>query len=146
MGISDDEKFFADLWLRQGELVWKAMALIPTIEAAVMAAWYVLRGEGSPDLAIGVAIVGIAVMIFTWIILDRTVGYVAHFRSQISRLLPRQEQGWLRSKLARLGRHVFVLLPLFCILVNIGLIFWTIFRPPHHRAPVSQPSTVIFMH
>ncbi|HWD27597.1 MAG TPA: hypothetical protein VG387_10560 [Rhizomicrobium sp.] len=69
MGITEDEKFFADLWMRQGELVWWAMGLIPTIEAAVLAAWYVLHKEESPDLAICVALIGIVVMACTWIIL-----------------------------------------------------------------------------
>jgi hypothetical protein len=85
-------------------------------------------------------------MACTWIILDRTVGYVAHFHVQISRLLPSRRPGTVRSCVVRFGRHVFIVLPLFCIMVNVLLIVWTVFKPPAHAAPATAQPSVVFMH
>jgi hypothetical protein len=39
MTVSDEDRLFADLWIRQSDLFLKLAALVPVLEIAVLAGW-----------------------------------------------------------------------------------------------------------
>jgi len=91
--MSEDEKLYVDLWVKQSDLFLKLVALVPVVELAIVASWYTLMKDGNSTPAQWVAALGALVMAAATIILWRTTQYIGHFRSQISRLLPASQHG-----------------------------------------------------
>jgi hypothetical protein len=117
MSMSDEDKFHADAWLRQSDILLKLMALIPVSELAIAASWYTLMIANHPKTAHWVAFVGVLVMVATLTITRRTAGYISHHRYKISHLLPSRPPGLLT------GRNVGLFLPILCATINFILIF-----------------------
>jgi len=111
--LSDRQKLFADLWIKQSELFSKIVATLPLVESGILASWYALRNQ--PDLAQYVAILGAIVMGVAGIILWRTTAYIRHFRREIAFMLPTEKVINVRL----LG----ILLTILCVGVNAVLAF-----------------------
>jgi len=112
--MSEDEKLYVDLWVKQSDLFLKLVALVPVVELAIVASWYTLMKDGNSTPAQWVAALGALVMAAATIILWRTTQYIGHFRSQISRLLPASQHGIT-------GRSVGLFLPALCVAINMFL-------------------------
>ncbi|QWG14477.1 hypothetical protein KMZ29_07355 [Bradyrhizobium sediminis] len=114
---ADEDKLYADLWVKQSDLFLKLVALVPVAELGITASWYSLMTAGHPRTAHWAAFIGVLVMSAACVILLRTTQYIGHFRAKIAHLLPEKSQGKLT------GRNVGLFLPVLCGLINLVLIF-----------------------
>jgi hypothetical protein len=105
-----EEEFFADLWMRQSDILLKATSFMPVVELAVLAAWYGLVKDRQILMARFVAIAGAAVMVLASIYMGRTVQYVSFFRKKMGSLMKAAPKGWFG-----LGRYACLAVPVFCI-------------------------------
>jgi hypothetical protein len=113
--MSEDDKLYADLWVKQSDLFLKLVALVPVVELGITASCYTLMNASHPKTAQWVAVVGVLVMGAAFIILRRTTDYIGHFRNKITHLLPVVTESQLT------GRKVGLFLPGLCIIINLVL-------------------------
>ena len=130
---TDDEKFFADLWIKHAELFLKVVAFVPVIQLGIMAGWYALMKDEEPVLARSLAGFGVLVMLVASFILNRTSWYVWHFRQRLETLLAGNPHNPIRGKWLGLS------LPLLCVLVNLVLAMGLV-SLKRHVAPVPSQS------
>ena len=115
MPISDEDKFFADLWVKQYDIFFRIVSLVPLGELAILAGWYTLMKDGHTRLAQGMAMLGAFVMIVAWASLRRTTRYIRYFRKKLEPLLEGAPPVSIK------GRWIGTLLPIAFTLLNLVL-------------------------
>ncbi len=133
--VSDQDKLFADLWMKQSDLFLKLAALIPVLELAILAGWYGLMRDDQPELARWAALLGTFVMLVALVILWRASLRIRHFRDKLGELLA----GLPRSTLT--GRGTAICLPAVCAIVNIILSTGVI--APMSKTPLNPKPSIM---
>jgi hypothetical protein len=111
----DDEKLYADLWMKLSDQFWKHVALLPAIQLGVFASWYTLLSQNELILAICSLLFGAVVMGVAGALLFRTTQYITFFRRKISRYMEEMPEPWLR------GRNIGIVIPALCFAANLVL-------------------------
>ena len=86
MGLSDDK--MAELWMRHGEQMWRAVYATPIIGIAVFAGWYALMNDGKDGLSVVLLWGGIIIMAVQWTILHRMAQYTNVLRRTLGDKVP----------------------------------------------------------
>lgn len=129
--VSEDEKLFADLWMKQIDLFLRIVAVIPIAEFGLLVGWYKLISDGQSALARMAALLGVVVMLMIWAILHRTVRYIRYFRSKIESLA-----GGPSPTLV--SRWIGTYLPVICVIVNV-ILAGGLIEPKPHPSPQVAP-------
>lgn len=76
LSISEEEKIYADMWMKQKDLFLRFVSFVPLIEIAILASWFALTRDGRPFAAQLLMIGGAFVMGAAWLMMWRIVQYV----------------------------------------------------------------------
>jgi hypothetical protein len=135
MGLDDEKKLLADLWMRQTDIFLKLVSLMPVIELGILAGWYKLMKDQRNDIALIAALLGVIVMLIAWTYLYRATKYISYFKDQVpvlgavpdttlTTLLGREIKGRLLGRLSGrkiTGRNAGLCVPALCAGVNLLL-------------------------
>jgi len=130
MSNRKEEEFFADLWMRQSEILFKSTSFLPVVELAVLVAWYALIKDEHIIMARLVAIAGAFVMGLISIYMGRCVQYVSFFRKKMGALMKDSPKAWFG-----LGRYACLTIPVLCIPINIAVAYYTTSVAPVNMYP-----------
>jgi hypothetical protein len=131
MDRAEKDKLFADLWLKQSDILLKGTSLLPVAEAAISAGWYVLAKDRQLLLAQCVAGLGAFAMAMATLYMARTVHYASIFRRKITGLLGVSPPHPFLS-----GRAACLSVPILFTVTNIAMIFFTSSVVPAPVAPL----------
>jgi hypothetical protein len=96
--MPDDEKLYADLWMKLSDQFWKHVSLLPVVQLAVLASWYTMLKDLHLCLALGSLAFGAIVMAVGFALLYRTTEYIRHFRNKIARHLAGVPEPWFKGE------------------------------------------------
>ena len=86
MAVTDEDKLFADMWMKQKEIFFRYISFIPVVEIAVLASWFGLIKDRRSGLAQITLVCGAFVMLIASVMIWRSTQYVSYFRNKISHL------------------------------------------------------------
>ena len=115
MTVSDEDKLFADMWMKQKDLFLRFVSFVPLIEIAILASWFPLARDKREILAQTILLGGAVVMVAATVMMWRIIQYVSYFRSKLDRFLVGMPDTLFTS------RRVGLTIPLLCIITNIVL-------------------------
>jgi hypothetical protein len=118
--VTDKDKLFADLWMRQTDIFLKLVSLMPVIELGILAGWYKLISDGMNVLALLAAVVGVIVMLIAFLYLYRATVYIEYFLDQVPLL---RAPPTIRFGRKLTGRIAGLSVPVLCAGVNLLLAF-----------------------